>query len=103
MCFAGHFVTPEGRPPWRPFAFLGVGMDKRLALVDEEAAAFYAGRPGSTIRRWASEGRIARYPVGSGKVRYDVFELRQAERDEWTGELITPGRGPAMPGHPKAA
>ncbi|HEY9370383.1 DNA-binding protein [Streptomyces sp.] len=67
------------------------------ALVNEEAAAYYAGRPGVTIRRWAHEGRIKRYGSGRGQVRYNVFELPKAERDEWTRELITPGATPAMP------
>ncbi|MFC8273764.1 DNA-binding protein [Streptomyces sp. NPDC057271] len=78
-------------------------MADRLALVDEEAAAYYAGRPGVTIRRWAYEGRIRRYGSGRGKVRYNVFELNRAYRDEDTGELITSGEVPPMPARAKAA
>ena len=74
-----------------------------LALVDEEAAAYYAGRPGVTIRRWAHEGRIQRYGKGRGNVRFNVFELPKAERDEWTGELITPGEAPPLPPGARAA
>ena len=73
------------------------------ALVDEEAAAWYAGRPGVTIRRWAHEGRIARHGSGRGKVRYNVRELNKAERDEYTGELITPGEAPPLPAGARAA
>lgn len=74
------------------------------ALVNEEAAAYYAGRPGVTIRRWAHEGRINRYGTGRGNVRYNVFELPKAERDEWTRQLITPGAPPPMPQRaPRAA
>ncbi|MFE9886863.1 DNA-binding protein [Streptomyces scopuliridis] len=67
------------------------------ALVNEEAAAYYTGRPGVTIRRWAHEGRIKRYGKGRGNVRYNVFELNKAERDEWTRELIQPGEAPPLP------
>ncbi|MFJ6579261.1 DNA-binding protein [Streptomyces sp. NPDC091368] len=74
-----------------------------LALVDEEAAAYWAGRPGVTIRRWAHEGRIQRYGKGRGKVRYNVHEIPKADRDEWTGELITPGATPTMPTNALAA
>lgn len=66
-------------------------------LVTEKDAAYYAGRPGVTIRRWAHEGRIQRYGSGRGNVRYSVFELNKAERDEWSGELITPGEVPPLP------
>lgn len=75
-----------------------------IALVDEAAAAYYAGRPGVTIRRWAHEGRITRYGSGRGNVRYDVFELPHAIRDEYTGELLEVGIAPPMPQRsPKAA
>ncbi|MFF1684603.1 DNA-binding protein [Streptomyces sp. NPDC058254] len=74
------------------------------ALVNEEAAAYYAGRPGVTIRRWAHEGRINRYGTGRGNVRYNVFELNKAERNEWTRQLITPGEPPSLPQRaPRAA
>lgn len=66
-------------------------------LVSEKDAAYYAGRPGVTIRRWAHEGRIRRYGSGRGNVRYSVFELNKGERDEYTRELITPGEPPPLP------
>ncbi|MEU8525270.1 DNA-binding protein [Streptomyces sp. NPDC048629] len=75
----------------------------RLALVNEEAAAYYAGRPRVTIRRWAHEGRIRRYGSGRGNVRYNVFELNKAERDEFTSELKSPGEVPPLPVGAKAA
>ena len=78
-------------------------MPSELALVPEEAAAYYAGRPGVTIRRWAHEGRIQRYGSGRGNVRYNVYELNQAVRDEWTRELIEPGKVPPLPAGAKAA
>lgn len=68
-----------------------------IALVDEEAAAYYAGRPGVTIRRWAHEGRIKRYGRGRGNVRYNVFELLPASRDKFTSALIAPGPPPPLP------
>lgn len=74
-----------------------------LALVDEEAAAYYAGRPGVTIRRWAHEGRIQRYGKGRGRVRYNVFELNPAARDEDTGELLEAGAAPPLPSRARAA
>jgi hypothetical protein len=70
---------------------------KQPALVTEADAAYYAGRPGATIRRWAFEGRISRYGSGRGNVRYNVHELPHGERDEYTHELITPGEAPALP------
>ena len=78
-------------------------MSSGIALVDEESAGYYAGRPGSTIRRWAAEGRIQRYGSGRGRVRYNVFELNQADRDEWTGELIAPGGPPPLHAAAQAA
>lgn len=73
-------------------------------LVSEDLAAHYTGRPASTIRRWAAEGRITRHGSGRGNVRYDVFELPHAIRDEYTGDLLTPGLAPPMPQrNPKAA
>ncbi|MFJ4738718.1 DNA-binding protein [Streptomyces sp. NPDC088775] len=72
-------------------------------LVTEADAAYYAGRPGVTIRRWAHEGRISRYGSGRGKVRYDVRELPHGIRDEWTRELISPGEVPPLPEAARAA
>ncbi|MGW4603715.1 helix-turn-helix domain-containing protein [Streptomyces sp. NPDC004532] len=85
------------------FAFPGVAVTtSELGLITEEEAAYYAGRPGVTIRRWAVEGRINRYGSGRGKVRYSVFELNKAPRDEYTRELIAPGEPPELP-HRRAA
>ena len=56
-----------------------------LHLVTEEVAAYWTGRPASTIRRWAAEGRIARHMDRSRRgngVRYDLWELPAATRDE---------------------
>lgn len=72
------------------------------ALVNEEAAAYYTGRPGATIRRWAHEGRITRYGSGRGNVRYDVHELPAKTVDEWTGE-VTLGDPPPLPDRACAA
>lgn len=72
------------------------------ALATAKDAAYWAGRSVGTIWRWASEGRISRY--GSGKnVRYDVREIPQAVRDEWTHELIRPGDVPELPAGALAA
>jgi len=80
-----------------------VGLPER-GLVSEDLAAHYTGRPASTIRRWAAEGRITRHGSGRGQVRYNVFELPHAPRDEHTGELLAPGATPPMPQrNPKAA
>ncbi|MYV77776.1 DNA-binding protein [Streptomyces sp. SID1046] len=78
-------------------------MANGVALVTEEAAAWYAGRPGVTIRRWAHEGRIKRYGSGRGKVRYNAFELPHAPRDEYTGDLLAPGETPPLPAGARAA
>jgi hypothetical protein len=48
--------------------------EPRLLITSLEAAV-WTGRPVSTIRRWASEGRMTRYGEGRGNVRYDVREL----------------------------
>ncbi|MET9950173.1 DNA-binding protein [Streptomyces sp. NPDC006339] len=74
-----------------------------VILVDETAAAWYAGRPRVTIRRWAHEGRIARYGSGRGKVRYNILELDMGVRDEETNALIRPGKTPALPAGARAA
>lgn len=65
-----------------------------LVLIPEDLAAEYTGRPGSTIRRWAAEGRITRHGRGRGCVRYDLSELPHATRCEETGEWHLP---PAPP------
>lgn len=78
-------------------------MPSRLPLITEADAAYYAGRPGVTIRRWAHEGRISRHGKGRGNVRYDLRELPKGERDEWTRELITPGAPPPLPEGVRAA
>lgn len=67
-----------------------------LILVDEAAAALYAGRPGVTIRRWAHEGRIKRYGSGRGKVRYNILELPRKTYDPWTDKEDL-GEPPALP------
>ncbi|MBQ1164432.1 DNA-binding protein, partial [Streptomyces sp. A73] len=64
----------------------------------------HAGRPASTIRRWAAEGRIRRYGSGRGKVRYDLNELPLAVRDESTREVLWHEDTPPMPeSAPRAA
>jgi hypothetical protein len=65
-------------------------------MVSAELAAYYTGRPASTIRRWAAEGRIKRYGTGRGNVRYSVFELPRKTVDQWTGE-VTLGPAPPLP------
>ncbi|MET9728431.1 DNA-binding protein [Streptomyces zaomyceticus] len=71
-------------------------MPEGPALADDHAIAYYTGRPASTIRRWRSEGRIAQYGSGRGKVLYDVHEFVPAVRDEWTDEVIKPGGIPPL-------
>lgn len=68
-------------------------------LIDEDLAAYFTGRPKSTIRRWAAEGRITRHQ-GNGLrrngVRYDVMELPAATRDPDSRELLEPGATPPV-------
>ena len=78
-------------------------MSSRLTLITEDMAAHWAGRPGSTIRRWAAEGRIQRYGTGRGNVRYNLWDFHKAHREEETGKLITPGEAPALPADARAA
>lgn len=78
-------------------------MSSKLTLITEDMAAHWAGRPGSTIRRWAAEGRIQRYGTGRGNVRYNLWDFHKALREEETGELITPGEPPALPKGARAA
>jgi hypothetical protein len=53
-----------------------------LWLVTEEYAAIWTGRPPSTIRRWAAEGRITRYGHGRGNIRFDLSELPSKYEDK---------------------
>lgn len=64
-------------------------------LVSEQYAVIWTGRPASTIRRWAAEGRITRHGHGRGNVRYDLAELNAKTEDD-EGKVI-PGKAPAMP------
>jgi hypothetical protein len=65
-------------------------------------AAWYAGVPVGTIWRWASEGRITK--TGKGKqARYRVHDLPHGRRDEYTRELLEPGKPPALPEGCRAA
>lgn len=70
-------------------------------LVSEEYAVIWTGRPASTIRRWAAEGRITRHGRGRGNVRYDLAELRAKREDEF-GNVI-PGETPPFPAQQAAA
>lgn len=70
--------------------------------VSAADAAYYAGVPVGTIWRWASEGRIGK--TGKGKTAgYHVFDLPKARRDEYTRELIEPGKPPPLPAGARAA
>jgi hypothetical protein len=64
-------------------------------LVTEEYAVIWTGRPASTIRGWAHQGRITRHGRGRGNVRYDLAELPSKTEGEH-GEII-PGVTPPMP------
>lgn len=46
-------------------------VDPARILVDGPMAAAWTGRPESTLRRWAHEGRVTRY----GRGLYDLDEL----------------------------
>lgn len=70
-------------------------------LVTEELAVVWTGRTGSTIRRWACEGRISRHGHGRGKVRYDLAEMA-AKTEGPNGEII-PGAVPDRMQVPVAA
>lgn len=63
-------------------------------LVTEDLAAVWTGRPASTIRRWAAEGRITRHGHGRGNVRYNLAELPAKTEDE-DGNVV-PGAAPAL-------
>lgn len=78
-------------------------MASEITLITEEMAAHWAGRPGSTIRRWAAEGRVRRFGEGRGQVRYNLWDFNKARRDEHTGDLIAPGQAPPLPAGTRAA
>ncbi|MDX2838016.1 DNA-binding protein [Streptomyces ipomoeae] len=66
-------------------------------LVTEDLAAYWTGRPATTIRRWAAEGRLTRHYDRTRRrngVLYDLAELPEATRDSDTRELIEPGPTP---------
>lgn len=68
-------------------------------LLPEDLAAYVAGRPPGTIRRWAAEGRLTRHEDLSRRkngVLYDFDELPIAERDKDTRALITPADAPPV-------
>jgi hypothetical protein len=68
-----------------------------LHLVPEDLAAYWTGRPATTIRRWAAEGRLTRHGDPARRrngVLYDLAELPEAKRDADTRELIAPGATP---------
>ncbi|MFF8784813.1 DNA-binding protein [Streptomyces sp. NPDC015125] len=75
-----------------------------LHLVTEDLAAYWTGRPASTIRRWGIEGRITRHEDHSQRrngIRYDVWELPAAKRDE-NGRIIERGSVPRITSIPAA-
>lgn len=86
----------QGPPHGGPFACGEVPI-ATPTLITEDMAAYTTGRPGSTIRRWASEGRITRHGHGRGQVRYDLHELPVATRDEYTGEILHRADPPPLP------
>ncbi|MFF8589960.1 DNA-binding protein [Streptomyces sp. NPDC015220] len=66
-------------------------------LVTEDLAAYWTGRPATTIRRWAAEGRLTRHHDPARRrngVLYDLAELPEAKRNPDTRELIEPGPTP---------
>jgi len=68
-------------------------------LVPIDLAAHVAGHPQSVIRRWASEGRLTRYPDSSRRkngVLYDIDEIPEAKRHKDTLALIEPGATPPV-------
>lgn len=86
----------EGRHCWRPFRVSG-GDRVPPQLVTEDLAAYWTGRPATTIRRWAAEGRLTKHRDPARRrngVLYDLAELPAAERDPDTRELIAPGPTP---------
>jgi hypothetical protein len=86
-------VESKGRPQRGGlFALSGV-IHMPPFLVTEELAVIWTGRPASTIRRWASEGRITRHGHGRGNVRYDLAEMH-AKTEAGDGTIV-PGEAPA--------
>ncbi|WP_063886217.1 MULTISPECIES: hypothetical protein [unclassified Streptomyces] len=70
-------------------------------LITEDLAAYWTGRPATTIRRWAAEGRLTRHQDRSRRrngVLYSLDELPAAERDADTRVLITPAPTPPILG-----
>lgn len=68
-------------------------------LIPLDLAAHVAGRPEATIRRWAAEGRLTRYPdKGRRKngVLFDIEEIPEAVRDKDDLTLIVPGATPPI-------
>lgn len=68
-------------------------------LIPLDLAAYVAGRPPATIRRWASEGRLTRhhdYGRRRNGVLYDIDEIPEAVRDKDTLELMEPGATPPI-------
>lgn len=98
-----HSIFLSKGPP-KPVALLralGV-INMPQHLIDEDLAAYFTGRPKSTIRRWAAEGRITRHQDHATRrngVRYDVMELPAATRDPDTKALIQPGAAPPVKDH----
>lgn len=71
-------------------------------FITEDLAAYWTGRPATTIRRWAAEGRLTRHQDRSRRrngVLYSLDELPVAERDADTRALIAPGSTPPILGH----
>lgn len=68
-------------------------------FVTEDLAAYWTGRPATTIRRWAAEGRLTRHGDAGRRrngVMYSLNELPEAQRDPDTRELITPAPTPPI-------
>lgn len=68
-------------------------------LIPIDLAAHVAGHPAATIRRWAAEGRLTRYPDSARRkngVLYNIDEIPEAQRDKDTLKLIEPGATPPV-------
>lgn len=71
-------------------------------LVPLELAAYWAGRPETTIRRWTAEGRLTRHGDPARRkngVLYDLDEIPEATRNADTRDLIEPGATPPVIKH----